>query len=198
MSGKTIVLIHGFRFRISIHDHARKARRQGRNFALFEYDWNMGIDEISDMFHDWCKDQQAAGAGDLVIVAHSLGGLIATRMLQRHAPKFVTHLVTVATPHAGTYVAYISCTQSAKDMRPGSDFMRVHSPEVTGYDHMNVVAESDWIILPYRSCILPDASSARQLSMPGIGHLNMLSNLSVIRTIYHWLGESDKHEQDTV
>lgn len=198
MSGRTVVLIHGFRFRISIHNHARKAKRRGRNFALFEYDWRLGIDEISDMFYVWCEDQHKAGSGDLVVIAHSLGGLIATRMLQRHTPKFVTHLVTVATPHAGTYAAYISWMQSAKDMRPNSHFIRTYIPEVPGYEHMNVIAESDWIILPYNSCILPDTSVARQLSIPGIGHLNMLSNFSVIRIIYNWLGESDKHERDTV
>lgn len=197
MSGRTIVLVHGFRFRVSTHSHARHAARTNRTFALFEYDWSKSIVEIAELFHEWCRELHNSRRGELVIVAHSLGGLIATSMLQRFQPKFVSRLVTVATPHRGTFTAYIPQSSAACDMRPCSEFMNQHVATVDGYRHMNVIASNDWIVIPHSSCRL-NHPNIHEVTIEGVGHLNLLTNMSVIRAIYSWLEDDGKQSETAV
>ncbi len=59
------------------------------------------------------------------IIGHSLGGLIARYYVTRLGGDVRVHtLVTLGTPHDGTYAAYAVPTRLMRQMRPGSGLMR--------------------------------------------------------------------------
>lgn len=59
------------------------------------------------------------------IIAHSMGGLDARWYVEKlGGSAFVDDLITLGTPHQGTYVAILGClTPGGRDMIPGSDLL---------------------------------------------------------------------------
>jgi triacylglycerol lipase len=59
------------------------------------------------------------------IISHSMGGLDSRWCIEKRGGDFfVDDLITVATPHQGTIVAYLgTITPGGRDMVPGSDFL---------------------------------------------------------------------------
>ena len=189
---RTVVFIHGFRFQDLLppflFKHDQSADRPRRH-VVFEYDWRQSIDKLARTLNVWLDELYLTRGGTLTIVAHSLGGLVAVRALQDTLRPYVTHLATVATPHGGTYLAYLSVVESARDMRPGSPFMLTYSPCVPrSCRHLNVVTSNDWVVLPWDSCRL-HFPHIKQLTVSGVGHLNLLTNLSIVRPIYEWFDD---------
>ncbi len=70
-----------------------------------------------------------AGGGDVDVIAHSMGGLIArycarTDHEDGHALR-ANRIITLATPHRGAILAkYLAPDSAARDMRAGSPFLR--------------------------------------------------------------------------
>lgn len=62
---------------------------------------------------------------DVDIVAHSMGGLDSRWAIEKQgAARYVDDLVTLGTPHQGTYAAYLGVlTEGGRNMIPGSDFL---------------------------------------------------------------------------
>ena len=71
---------------------------------------------------------QATGRAP-IIVTHSMGGLATRAWLARspaHAAR-IAHVVTIGTPHAGTWLARWGLTTNARQMRPGSRWLEALS-----------------------------------------------------------------------
>jgi hypothetical protein len=66
---------------------------------------------------------QASGLPPL-LVCHSMGGLAARAWLRSAAPGRIAHVVTIGTPHHGTWLARFSRTENGRQMRPGSPWLR--------------------------------------------------------------------------
>jgi triacylglycerol esterase/lipase EstA (alpha/beta hydrolase family) len=66
-----------------------------------------------------------AGAATVDVVAHSMGGLALRRYLVAAGDSHgVARAVFLATPHAGTYAAWLAYGASRREMLPGSIFLR--------------------------------------------------------------------------
>ena len=65
----------------------------------------------------------AAPARPVVIVAHSMGGLATRWYLSRHHEQRVVAALFLATPHKGTWLAWLAAGGGAADMRPHSRFL---------------------------------------------------------------------------
>lgn len=57
-----------------------------------------------------------------VIVAHSMGGLVARAWLRSHVSP-AAHVITIGTPHRGTWLARWSTSPAARQMRAGSPWL---------------------------------------------------------------------------
>lgn len=110
--------------------------------------------------------------GPVIVVGHSLGGLIARHAVQ-HMGLHVDALVTMGTPHLGTSLARPWPWRLARELSPGSvaidslaaTFHRLHRTAVT-----SVVAEQD-LLVDAESASLP---GSRLVSVPGVGHHGVL------------------------
>ncbi|MCU0990459.1 MAG: alpha/beta fold hydrolase, partial [Xanthomonadales bacterium] len=67
---------------------------------------------------------QATGADRVVLVAHSMGGLVCRSYLARHGSDRVERLITIASPHSGSELARIGIGQNAREMEPGSRWLK--------------------------------------------------------------------------
>lgn len=57
------------------------------------------------------------------ILAHSMGGLATRYYLQNDGAGKVRRVAFLATPHRGTYTAYLAWGEGGKEMHPGSSFL---------------------------------------------------------------------------
>ena len=66
---------------------------------------------------------KATGAPQVVLVCHSMGGLVARAYLRRYGKAKVRRLVTIGTPYHGSMHAWMMFGQSLVQMRPGSAWL---------------------------------------------------------------------------
>ncbi|HSM03606.1 MAG TPA: alpha/beta fold hydrolase [Longimicrobiales bacterium] len=65
----------------------------------------------------------SSGADRVDVVAHSMGGLATRYYLQNGGAQTVRRVAFMATPHRGTYVAYLAWGEGGEEMHPGSVFL---------------------------------------------------------------------------
>jgi triacylglycerol lipase len=115
---------------------------------------------------------EARVPGPVVVVAHSLGGLIVRQAVQ-HLGLHVDALVTMGTPHLGTLVARPWPWRLAQELAPGSaaiDSLAATSHRLRRTSVTSVVAEKD-LLVDAESASLP---GSRLVSVPGVGHHGVL------------------------
>ncbi len=85
--------------------------RRNRDLFVAFYDWRKPVDESARRYlTGWIdRAKKAANANKVVLVGHSMGGLVARSYIQ--SPEYlnrndVAHLITLGTPHRGSAEAY--------------------------------------------------------------------------------------------
>ena len=114
------------------------------------------------------------GAPQLILVGHSMGGLVARAYLARFGAERVARLVTLGTPHAGSQLARIGMGQNARQMEPGNDWLQVlnrQEPTPLALDTVVIYSPHDNYVMPQANLQLAGATH-RPIS--GLGHLAML------------------------
>lgn len=120
------------------------------------------IDEIMDK----------TGAKRVDIVAHSMGGLVSRYYIKKlMGDKNVSRLITLASPLAGTYTAYLGIGTCAREMCPGSKFLKeldFRPEEFPQLSQTAIYSDLDELIIPYRSA----ATGKKEIDifLPYIGH----------------------------
>lgn len=92
----------------------------------------------------------------LNLVGFSMGGLICRSYLQQYGGAArAERLITVATPHQGTWTSYIYNRPACIQMRPGSQFLADLNQDLSALQQLNVTS----IWTPFDLTILPATSS---------------------------------------
>ena len=120
---------------------------------------------------------EESGFERIHIIGHSLGGLIARYYVTRLGGDGRVHtLISLGTPHSGSYAAYTVPTTLMQQMRPNSHLMRELDRPVRGCRtrFISYWSDSDWAIHPQRNAALrhPDLG-ARNVKLHGAGHLTL-------------------------
>ena len=128
------------------------------------------------------------GAGKVVVVAHSMGGLVARAYLRRFDPSTLARLVTIATPHEGSVLAWLALGRSMSQLRPGNRWLdELGTPR--GDNLPPIVSLWSW----HDSMVAPQTSSrvdfAENVELSGIGHTSLLRDREVFERV---LEEIDK------
>lgn len=151
---------------------------------------------LADQIEQLCV---ISGEQQVSLVGHSLGGLIARYYVQRlggHAR--VTTVVTIGTPHGGTVAARIpSPLPLVRQLRPGSDLLTELAEPAPGCTTRFVAyaGDCDQVVLPSRNGLIdhPDLN-ARNVVVPGAGHLALAVHQQVITEICALFGPADTVE----
>ena len=111
------------------------------------------------------------GSDRLLLVGHSMGGLVARRYLQRCGSVRVARLVTLGTPHQGSQLAHLGAGENARQMRPHSDWLRALANPAPLLDTVVIYSPHDNFVMPQANLELPGATAR---AIDGLGHLAML------------------------
>lgn len=135
----------------------------------------------------------ATGALKLIIVAHSMGGLVARAWLRAYGSARAARVITLGTPHHGTSLANFGVGANASQMRrlpdaegaPESAWLRAlagaESPATRALI-TSIFTHHDNIIAPQTSSLLP---GARNIAFGGVGHVAMGRNPRILACVMH-------------
>jgi pimeloyl-ACP methyl ester carboxylesterase len=121
----------------------------------------------------------ATGAKQVVLVAHSMGGLVGLAYLRRHGGASVRRLITIGTPFHGSRHAYMMLGQSLAQLRPGSKFLAdVDMPDdpSAGVPVVSLWSWHDSMVTPQLSARLDWADN---IPVAGIAHNALIGDRSV-------------------
>lgn len=161
-------------FMYGLYRHLKKSGWQVEGINLFP---NFATaEEQAKKIQARVEDMKARyGVSQVELVVHSFGGIISRYYIQQlGGTADVRNLVTIATPHHGTYVAYFGPGKSADQLKYNSPF--IQALNARGYAYPPVKYTSIWsnideIVIPQRSAVMPD-STVHQV--PWTGHLSIL------------------------
>ena len=127
--------------------------------------------------------ERDTGASQVVIVAHSMGGLVARSYIRAFGPSHVRRLVTIGTPFAGSMHAWLMSGAALADMRPGSPYLAALA-QPTG-DEQAVPTVSIWswhdsMVTPQDSSRLP---YGQNVVLAKIAHNALLGDEGVQRRV---------------
>lgn len=114
---------------------------------------------------------QATGADRVVLVAHSMGGLVCRSYLARHGSDRVERLITIASPHSGSELARIGIGKNAREMEPGSLWLKDLAQAGLPVPAVAIRTPHDNFVMPQDNQRLPGAID---VALEGIGHLAVL------------------------
>ena len=117
----------------------------------------------------------ATGRERVILVCHSLGGLVARAWLARHGASRVAKLITIASPHSGTALAALGLGPNALQMRRGSEFLRelrrIEGASGPGCPATSIYTVHDNLVSPQDTSRLP---WAKNVALRGHGHVAVL------------------------
>jgi triacylglycerol lipase len=121
------------------------------------------------------------GAARVALVTHSMGGLVARAYLQHHGTARVGKLVTIAAPHRGTEVARLGLGRNAREMEPGSIWLRrLDASETPRIALATLWSRADEFVVPHDSAGLPGAP---EHILPALGHIGLTWSAEVLRLL---------------
>ena len=112
-----------------------------------------------------------AGCSRLTLIGHSMGGLVARAYLGRLGNARVDRLLTIASPHAGSLLARLGVGENARQMEPGSVWLKRLWPERPPVPMVALRNSHDNFVMPQDSQRFP---GARDVELPALGHLAVL------------------------
>jgi triacylglycerol lipase len=155
-----VVLVHGiFDTRIGLRPLRRAIVAGGYEClvpSLKPVDGRKGLEPMARQLRHLVDTEWGENA-EFSIVAFSMGGLVSRYYLQElDGAKRCQGLYTIATPHNGTYMAYLYPGRGTRQMRPESTFLANLQRGKHIYDTFDIPTTSyrsplDMVMLPLRS-----------------------------------------------
>lgn len=132
--------------------------------------------------------QKETKAKKVILVGHSMGGLVAVTYAMRFKSFMDLHLITLGSPLKGTYLAYIALGKNGKEMRPGSDFLKELEKflENSSLSIDHIGSMTDQIIVPQNSAFT-NHPLARSYRIDDLGHMSLLFSSRVVDQIASWI-----------
>lgn len=196
--GPSVLLVHGYGCNSGYWTHLTPVL-QSRHLTHADLDLEptlAGIDEFVPLVAGAVRRlRDATGGAPVIIVAHSMGGLVARAYLRAHGTAGIARVITLGTPHHGSALAAFGPGRNAAQMcrspRTGaeSDWLRElaasETPEVRAL-FTSLMTHHDNIIAPQTSSYL---EGARNIEFGGMGHVAMGRHPQIIACV---LGEIEQ------
>lgn len=179
-----MVLVHGFAGNRGFWLPWLKAlRADGRCFAAVDLEPPLGgIDGFVATVDAAVRRVHAATGRPPLVVAHSMGGLVVRAWWCRSGGQVPVHrIVTLATPHAGTWMARIGRAASSPEMRIGSAWLQALDAAQACVPPVRFTcwySNCDNMVFPAATATLPGADNR---AAHGLAHVELAFAPQVVR-----------------
>jgi triacylglycerol lipase len=128
----------------------------------------------------------ACDAQQVILIAHSMGGLVSRSYIARHGIAQVERLITFASPHQGSELACLGFGQNAREMEPDSLWLNDLAQESVKVPFVSIRTSHDNYVMPQDNQRLPEA---KDIELPAMGHLAALYSLRTTKAILTCIGQ---------
>ena len=176
-----VLLVHGFVCNRGIwNPWLRRLHVQGVPFIAVNMEPLWGsIDDYVQILEQAVQQLERSTGVPPVIVAHSMGGLAVRRWLAEGgaaADARIHHVVTIATPHRGTWLARWALSLNMREMRidsPWQQLLGKREPAQRPGKFTCFYGHCDNIVFPPATATLRGADN---LHLPGVAHVDMVDH----------------------
>ncbi len=190
-----VVLVHGFVCNRGLWTPwLRRLRAEGRAVAAVNLEPVFGsIDDYAPIVQDAVQRVREATGHPPVLVCHSMGGVAARAWLRACPdPQAVAHVVTIGSPHAGTWLARFSHLPNGRQMRQDSGWiqalMQAWTPQLAAR-FTCWYSNCDNIVMPPSTATLPGADNRL---LPGAAHIDLAFRPQVVAHTLDLLANLDR------
>ncbi|MBL8525394.1 MAG: alpha/beta fold hydrolase [Betaproteobacteria bacterium] len=187
-AGPPILLVHGFFSNRGMWWRFRKrlaAAGLGPIYAVTLDPPTASIDlmaeQLSRRIDEICR---ATGAERIVVVAHSMGGLITRAYMTRRGGASILKLITLGSPHHGTKLAAFGIGTCAGQMKWQSPWLTTLAQKEAVAPHgvptLSIYTVNDDLVYPPESSALPWAEN---VPVSAVGHVGLLFSDSVAERV---------------
>ena len=192
-----VLLLHGYGCNSGYWAHlAARLDAAGISHATLDLEPLTGdIDGFADAIEEGAaRLRRAAGAQQVIVIGHSMGGLAARAWLRRHGSAQAARVITLGTPHHGTCLAAFGIGINAAQMRrAGIDGpacawlseLAAHEDAATRGRITSIYTHHDNIVAPQTSGHL---TGARNIGIGGVGHVALGRNRRVLALVLEEIG----------
>jgi len=168
-----VVLIHGFVCNRGFWTPwMQRLRRSGHPFAAVNLEPVFGsIDDYARTVEQAVVQVAAASGRPPVLVCHSMGGLVARAWLRGAADDRVAHVITIGSPHRGTWLGQFSRAINGRQMVLGNDWLAALGSAEAAPRRQKFTcwySSCDNIVFPASTATLPGADNR---FIPGVSHV---------------------------
>jgi len=191
--GRVVLLVHGYGCSRGVWWLLRRRLEAAgctvATISLFPPFTSMGkmVPQLHDRIEAVCRE---TGSKKLILLGHSMGGLICRSYLARHGHERVSALITLATPNAGTRLARYGIGQNAREMQVDSLWLRDMAVEKPGVPAIAFRNPCDNYVMPQDNQRLP---GARNVDLPPVGHIAMLYDRRVAALVVDACKDLENH-----
>lgn len=170
-----VVLIHGFVGNRGFwNPWLRELREENRAFVAVDLEPVFGsIDRYVQTIEAAIARVTAATGLPPLLFCHSMGGLAARAWLRGSDGARVHRIVTIGTPHGGTWMARFGHSTNGREMRMGGEWMTRLESSAASARHARFTcfySDCDNIVFPSSVTQLPGADNR---AVPGRGHVEL-------------------------
>lgn len=138
---------------------------------------------------------KTTGASQVILVGHSMGGLVSRAYIQHHGGrKYVAKLITLGSPHHGTYHAYLLPGKNLQQMRPRNAWLA----ELNAVENQPALVPTVCLFSYHDNMVAPPPTAtlanAKNIPFPGIGHVEMAFSKPCQEVVYRELVEAQKSQ----
>ena len=129
---------------------------------------------------------QATGASQLVLIGHSMGGLVSRAYMDQFGAGKIARVITLGTPHQGTWMAKLAAGPNVRNMVDGSPWLaalreREARRSENPYENFSCVyTHHDNLVAPQTNATLPKADC---IALSGIGHVSLVLSPAVVKHV---------------
>lgn len=125
--------------------------------------------------------REHSGCGRIILIAQSMGGLVCRAYIDRYGADEVEQLITLGTPHRGTFMAGLLNGPNMKQMRPGNPWLESLNERQKRLSFSNHLSVHDNVVVPQDLARFP---GAREVEYRELGHVSMAFSRTMMRRVF--------------
>jgi triacylglycerol lipase len=192
--GRPILLIHGYMNHGSVWRFFKKRLEKLGLGPIYTINLGHPFQSISSYAEKVKAEAELiakeTGRKDLILIGHSMGGLVSLAYGLRLAPPgSITDIITLGSPLLGTPMAWLGLGINAREMRPRSSFLNELQQLIQDNKNIrlyHVATSTDFLVFPIDSALIRHNQC---VVFEDIGHATLLYSKRVTQQIGDWLKE---------